>query len=245
MKYLIALLLFLAPLTAYGADEQLRASIVQKLLNQFVVQVNLIDELKNDISQAQNPEQFYVFEASLYQQLAYTTSQLATLLAPVIQPTYTPPPIVGVPVVTPEPVIEPEPEPEPITQPEVLVIEEPTLELTETTFGENASHYTLKNISNDTINFSKAILSIWESSMYNSHDALSLEVYWGGSYMYKEEVARIIVKGITNEINAPIFGIPIQTTLDEGQSVKIRVEVNVVDKITPNNRYFIRLLEVE
>jgi hypothetical protein len=106
-KLLIAALLVFVPFIGQASDDVLRASIVSKLLAQFVDQVNLIDELQLMILDAENPAEFQEFKDLVTKQLAFTTSQIASILssdnvAPIGEPVYIPNPVyepVGSPTV--------------------------------------------------------------------------------------------------------------------------------------------------
>ena len=130
MKKLSIVLMFVlfVPFFAHASDEALRASMVSKLLAQFVIQVNLIDELQLDIANAVDPSQFDSFKTSLLQQLAFTTQQVVALLNPNSTVSIVGSPVIVIePIVTtPNPVVEPTPEPITTIEPTTVPVIEQT-----------------------------------------------------------------------------------------------------------------------
>lgn len=82
-KTLFLTILFLIPEVVFGAtDAEIKSSVLQKLLAQFVAQVNTIDSIQKDVAGSANPAQFSTFNAIIVKQLSFTTESIAALLAP-------------------------------------------------------------------------------------------------------------------------------------------------------------------
>lgn len=83
MKKLLgfSMFLFLVPFAAFAqTDDQIKASITQQLLSNFVVEVNALDKIQTLAGQSSDPSQFDSFSAMVAQQLSETSAQLANLL---------------------------------------------------------------------------------------------------------------------------------------------------------------------
>lgn len=108
MKKTIIVLTFLCvPFTSFAAsNDAVRSSIVAKLLETFVAQVQNIDFIIQASATADNPADFTTFKTLVQNQLAATTQQIAVLLNPggeVQFGSITPTPVVPTPAPTPIP----------------------------------------------------------------------------------------------------------------------------------------------
>lgn len=82
-KLLIISMFVLLPSFSFAAtDTEIRSSLLQTLLTQFVSQVNALDTMRTEISLSSNPSQFSMLTAVLSAQLQYTTQSVAALLNP-------------------------------------------------------------------------------------------------------------------------------------------------------------------
>ena len=94
-KYFIFSVLFLVPFISHASDADIRASVLQTLLTQFVSQVTAIEQIQSQIALAEDKTQFTPLSQNLITQLDFTTKSLSALLNPQSTVTQETTPVLG------------------------------------------------------------------------------------------------------------------------------------------------------